>query len=73
VVDQLGEGVTGFSEGSEVLGFVRQAAYAQHVVIGRDQIVAKPPTMPWEDAGGVSASGQTAHTALQDLAVAKGP
>lgn len=72
VVDRVGEGVTGFSVGSEALGYVWQAAYAEHVVVGVDQIVVKPPAMPWEEAGVLSASGQTAHTALQELGVGTG-
>lgn len=72
VVDQVGAGVTGFFVGSEALGYVWQAAYAEHVVVGVDQIVVKPPAMPWEEAGVLSASGQTAHTALQELGVGTG-
>lgn len=69
VVDEVGEGVNSFPEGSEVLGFVWQAGYAEHVVVGADQIVAKPAAMPWDEAGALSASGQTADTALEELAV----
>lgn len=69
IIDQVGPGVTDFSVGGEVIGFVWANAYAEHVVVGVDQIVAKPRGMPWEEAGAISASGQTAHTALEELAV----
>jgi NADPH:quinone reductase-like Zn-dependent oxidoreductase len=52
-----------------VLGWAAQAAYAEHVVINVDQIVAKPAAMPWAEAGVLSASGQTAATALAALEV----
>lgn len=72
VVDQVGEGVTGFSVGSEVFGWSLLACYAEYVVVSADQIVTKPREMPWEVAGVMSASGQTAHTALQALGVGQG-
>lgn len=43
--------MTDFSPGGEVLGFVCASAYAEQLVVGVDQIVAKPPAMPWEEAG----------------------
>lgn len=46
--------------------------YAEFVVVSVDQIIAKPHGMTWEAAGSLSASGQTAHTALQELRVGKG-
>jgi NADPH:quinone reductase-like Zn-dependent oxidoreductase len=72
VIVAVGTGVTDFAPGDEVLGYVWQAAYAEHVVVGTDEIVPKPDAMPWPEAGGLSASGQTAHTALHELGVEKG-
>jgi NADPH:quinone reductase-like Zn-dependent oxidoreductase len=69
VVEQVGQGVTGFPIGSEVIGYKVLTCYAQYVVVSADQIVAKPDSMPWDEAGALSASGQTAHTALQELRV----
>jgi enoyl reductase len=71
-VDQVGDGVTGVAVGAEVIGYVWQAAYADHVVVPSGDIVEKPATMPWTEAGVLSASGQTAHTALQELGVTAG-
>lgn len=70
VVDQVGDGVTAFEAGSQVLGFTTAAAYAEYVVVGADQITAKPAGMPWEVAGALSAAGQTAYNALRELRVA---
>jgi enoyl reductase len=69
VIDAVGPGAAGFALADEVLGWAAQAAYAEHVVVGTDQIVAKPAGMPWEEAGVLSASGQTAATALAALEV----
>lgn len=72
VIDQVGEGVTSFAVGAEVLGFRLQFTYAEYVVVPVNQIVAKPDTMPWEVAGGLSGAAQTAHTAMEELRVGKG-
>lgn len=72
VIDGLGEGVTGFALGDEVLGFRVLNCYAESVVAPADQVVRKPGEVPWRIAGALSASGQTAHTALERLGVDKG-
>ena len=72
VVDLVGEGVTGWAPGDDVLGFTTLTAYAELVVVPADQLVRKPQAMPWEVAGSLSASGQTAHRALRLLEVGKG-
>ncbi len=71
VIDAVGEGVTVFSTGDEVLGWAMLASYAEHVVVAAEQIVAKSAGMPWAEAGVMSASGQTASTALMELGVGK--
>jgi len=72
IIDQVGEGVTNFMSDDEVLGWALMACYAEYVVVSVDQIVQKPKEMPWEHASVITASGQTAHTALQELGVDKG-
>ncbi|MFF3019877.1 NADP-dependent oxidoreductase [Streptomyces sp. NPDC057939] len=72
VIDEIGEGVTTFQVGDEVLGYRTQLTYAQYVTVPADQIVAKPAGLPWEVAGSLSASGQTAHTAIELLKVGEG-
>ncbi|WP_419392740.1 NADP-dependent oxidoreductase [Cytobacillus praedii] len=72
IIDQVGDKVTDFSVGNEVLGWALLACYAEYVVVSVDQIVHKPQSMPWEEAGVITASGQTAHTALKELGVNKG-
>lgn len=69
VVEGVGEAAEDVAEGDEVLGWAAMASQADYVVTGRDAIVAKPADMPWEEAGAISASGQTALTALVALRV----
>ena len=72
VIDQLGEGVTGFRVGDEVLGFNTLNCYAEYVTVSADQIVHKPKTMPWDVAGGLSGNGQGAHMGLMAVGVREG-
>ncbi|UGY93008.1 NADP-dependent oxidoreductase [Streptomyces gobiensis] len=72
IVDAVGDGVTGFAVGDEVLGWALLSCYAEYLVVPAEQAVAKPAAMSWEAAGAFSASAQTAHTALQALHVGRG-
>ncbi|WP_395296101.1 NADP-dependent oxidoreductase [Kitasatospora hibisci] len=72
VVDQLGAGSFGWEVGDEVLGFRLLDSHAEFVTVDGAHLVAKPAAMPWEQAGALSASGQTAHTALTELKVGRG-
>lgn len=72
VVDALGDGCDEFALGEEVLGWAVLSCYAEYVVVSPAQIVSKPPTMPWEEAGALSAAGQAAYYALQSLNIGRG-
>lgn len=72
VIDQVGEGVTGFRVGDEVLGFGTLNCYAEYVAVSADQIVHKPQSMPWTVAGGLSGNGQGAHMGLKAIGVNAG-
>ncbi|MBH5318366.1 NADP-dependent oxidoreductase [Paenibacillus sp. GSMTC-2017] len=72
VIDQIGEGVTGFVIGDEVLGFSVVSCYAEYVVVSENQIVIKPETMTWEEAGGLTGNGQGAYIAMKALGVKEG-
>jgi enoyl reductase len=64
VVDARGEDVSAVSVGDEVLGWATLGSIAEHVVVPASDVVTKPASMPWPEAGALSASGQTASTAL---------
>lgn len=67
VVVQVGDGVVGSWVGTEVLGFNLLGCYAEYVVVGQDQVVAKPASMSWEVAGGFTAGAQTAQLAWEEV------
>ena len=71
VVDEVGEGAP-FAVGDEVVGWAMLGATAEHVVVPATDVVAKPAAMAWPEAGALSASGQTASTALDRLRVGAG-
>lgn len=72
VIDEVGEGVSGFVAGDEVIGFTTMDAVAELVVVSADHIIIKPARMPWVEAGVLSVCGQTAHIALSGLRVGAG-
>lgn len=71
-IEALGTEVDEFDVGDEVLGFRVLGCYAEYVSVPSTQIVAKPTQVSWRTAGTLSASGQTAHTALERLGARKG-
>ncbi|MFJ2867229.1 NADP-dependent oxidoreductase [Kitasatospora sp. NPDC087314] len=72
VVDRIGPGAGGRRIGDEVLGFGFLNGQAEFVTVDPARLVARPAGMPWEQAGSLSASGQTAHLALTLLGVGPG-
>ena len=71
VIDAVGAEVTRFAPGDEVLGPVG-GGYADTVVADPALLARKPAELSWAKAGVLSASGQTASTALELLEVAEG-
>jgi enoyl reductase len=71
VVEAVGDG-SPWSVGDEVVGWAERACYAEHVLADAASLVAKPRTMPWDQAGALSASGQTAASVLTALGVRPG-
>jgi enoyl reductase len=71
VIDAIGADVTDFGLGDEVLG-PANGAYADAVVTDARLIALKPAALSWNEAGALSASGQTASTVLEDLGVGPG-
>ncbi|MBB4931718.1 enoyl reductase [Lipingzhangella halophila] len=58
--------------GTDVLGSTAAQAYAESLVVDTEGLAVKPPSVPWEMAGGLPAAGQTARTALSRLEVGAG-
>lgn len=72
VVERAGADTAAWSPGDAVLGWAPLSSLAEYVVADEDAVVRKPADMPWEVAGCLGASGQTALTALRELRVADG-
>jgi len=60
----VGSGVTRFAVGDRVFGVIRFGAYATHVVVPEDQLVAVPANMTMEQAGAAFVPALTAWFAL---------
>ena len=67
-----GDAAGRFRRGAEVLGHVRSGAHAQYLVVPATAVVAKPPRLAWEVAGGLYLAGVTALDMLDDLRVGPG-
>lgn len=68
VIIQVGDGVTDFDAGDEVLGFSwNRNSHATHVVVPVDQLIPKPPALSWEVAGSLYVAGCTAYAAVHAI------
>ncbi len=73
VVQQVGEGVSDFAVGDEVLGFTNnRASHAELVVVEADNVVRKPLNVAWEVAGSLFVVGVTAYAAVRAVALSQG-
>ncbi|RMB79418.1 NADP-dependent oxidoreductase [Streptomyces shenzhenensis] len=72
VVDQVGEGVTAFRVGDEVLGASLTPSYAESALADPAALVAKPASVPWEVAATLAGSGITAWEVLNKLKLSAG-
>jgi NADPH:quinone reductase-like Zn-dependent oxidoreductase len=73
VVEELGDGVEGFSVGDEVIGFVNtRSSQAELVVVEQGDLTTRPPDVPWEVAGSLFVVGTTAYAALRAVSAGEG-
>ena len=69
VIDRVGEGVTDWKVGDEVIVFSDdRGAYAQFVVVPANTIVRKPEKLSFEEAAGIPTVAYAAYDALIDTA-----
>jgi NADPH:quinone reductase-like Zn-dependent oxidoreductase len=73
VIEELGEGVDGWSVGDEVIGFTeRRASQAELVVVEAGNLTARPAGVSWEAAGALFVAGATAYAAVRAVALEPG-
>jgi len=66
-IDSLGEGVSGFAAGDQVLGFARQSgSYAEYAVVAVTSLAKKSKALTFEQAAGVPIVGETAYRSLHE-------
>jgi NADPH:quinone reductase-like Zn-dependent oxidoreductase len=69
LVQTVGDGVTGFATGDEVLGWTEErASHAELVVVPADQLTAKPASVPWAVAGSLFVAALAAYASVQAVA-----
>src|ERR1700731_2940957 len=69
VVLEVGDGVSDFAVGDEVLGFsFQRSSHATHTVAPVDQLIHKPAELSWEVAGSLYVVGVTAYAAVRAVA-----
>ncbi|MDQ6804536.1 MAG: NADP-dependent oxidoreductase, partial [Actinomycetota bacterium] len=69
VVRSVGEGVTDFAPGDEVLGWTEErASHAELVSVPADQLTARPPSLPWEVAGSLFVVALAAYASVDAVA-----
>lgn len=73
VVVEVGDGVSDFVVGDEVLGFSHQrSSHATHAKVPVDQLIRKPSELSWEVAGSLYVVGVTAYAAVRAVAPQQG-
>ncbi len=66
VVVEVGDGVSEFAVGDEVLGFsFERSSHATHMKVPADQLIPKPAELSWEIAGSLYVVGATAYAAVR--------
>jgi NADPH:quinone reductase-like Zn-dependent oxidoreductase len=73
VVAGVGPLVKTFATGDEVIGFTNnRASHAEYVLVPMEQLTARPPHVPWEQAGALFTSGSTAYETVRAVSLKKG-
>lgn len=72
VVDQIGEGVSEFGVGDEVLGSTSSGSYAELALASVGKITAKPAGLPWEVAAALPIVATTSYRVLALLNLVAG-
>lgn len=69
VVDEVGDGVTEWKVGDEVLGWVGRGAQAQYVIVPGKNLARKPSGLDWAVAGGLGLVANTAKRTTDSLSL----
>ena len=73
VVERAGDGVTAFSPGDDVVGWVEtRSSQAEYTVAEASDLAPKPSGLPWEVAGGIPVAGFTAWAMVHAAGIGPG-
>jgi NADPH:quinone reductase len=73
VISAVGENVTDFAVGDDVLGWSwRRSSHAEYVAVPVTQLIRKPPQLGWEVAGSLYVIGCTAYAAVRAVKAGRG-
>ncbi|WP_426515413.1 quinone oxidoreductase family protein [Diaminobutyricibacter sp. McL0618] len=72
VITAIGDGVTGWAAGDEVIVRGAHGAYATHVVASAARLTRKPASISWEQAAALGTPVSTAYQVLTSLGVGEG-
>jgi NADPH:quinone reductase-like Zn-dependent oxidoreductase len=73
VVEEVGAGVNGVAVGDEVIGYTdNRASQAEYVAVEAANLTAKPPGVPWEEAGALFVAGATGVATVRAVAPTAG-
>jgi NADPH:quinone reductase-like Zn-dependent oxidoreductase len=73
VVEEVGAGVNGVAVGDEVIGYTdNRASQAEYVLVEAANLTAKPPGVPWEEAGALFVAGATGVATVRAVAPTAG-
>lgn len=73
VIHAVGDGVSQWSVGDEVLGWSwRRSSHAEYVEVPSTQLIAKPAGVSWEAAGSLAVAGATAWAATEAVSPQRG-
>jgi NADPH:quinone reductase-like Zn-dependent oxidoreductase len=73
IVTETGPGVTKWSAGDEVIGFIdNRASQAEYVVVEEKNLTARPAGVPWQVAGALFVAGATAYAAVRAVSLTEG-
>ena len=73
IVAIVGDGVSGFTVGDEVLGWSeRRSSHAELVLVPESQLVAKPAELSWEVAGSLFVASMAAWASVEAVGVTEG-
>ena len=65
-VRAIGEGVTGFAPGQNVIGFTRTGAFAEQAIAPVEALMPMPPGMDFDTAAAITLTYGTSHHAVVD-------